>query len=578
MQKLATRLITLGVQPKLLSWPKAPGHGDAADFDKSRKALHKLIQSCHRSATSKTSATNSASNVAHVADVSHLRQDSMRESSALLDAVYDFLGRFVAYPSDASHVAHTLWIAHAHMMDAWDSTPRIAFLSPQPASGKTRALEATELLVPRAVEAVNMSSAYLFRKVGSESGRPTILYDEIDTVFGPKAKDNEEIRGLLNAGHRKGAVAGRCVTHGKRVTTEELPAYCAVALAGLHDLPDTILSRCVVVRMRRRGPTESVEAFRHRDEVETGTDLRVELERWAESVEGAACEMRPKLPDSIADRNADIWEPLIVVAELAGGDWPKRALDSAVKLVDESRESTPSMNVKLLEDLRTIFDAANAQTLATDTLITELAALEESPWGDLYKGRGLDARGLARRLKEYGVKPKTIRIGQTTPRGYERSEFVDVWERYCPAVSASHERDETSATYETLSKFLDCQLVLDDDARAHERRLLDAYHYFAQDAGVQSVSNKVFRIELNETFLMVRRYKAKSGEYMWEGIHEPDYTYQHFYDECMAGKAEMPITTAYGLYKSWSASRGMTPEPIKKLHRWLQTNSNDGYR
>jgi hypothetical protein len=185
--------------------------------------------------------------------------DSPSAGRDLLDAVHSFLGRFVAYPSGATRAAHTLWVAHAHLMDAWESTPRLAFLSPEPASGKTRALEITELLVPNPVEAVSVSAAYLFRKVGDEGERPTILYDEIDTVFGPKAKENEEIRGLLNAGHRKGAIAGRCVVRGKEVVTVDYPAYCAVALAGLGDLPDTILSRSVIVRMRRRAPGERVE-------------------------------------------------------------------------------------------------------------------------------------------------------------------------------------------------------------------------------------------------------------------------------------------------------------------------------
>src|SRR5207244_3183007 len=90
----------------------------------------------------------------------------------LLNDVRDFLRRFVAYPSSHSQVAHTLWIAHAHLMDAWESTPRIAFLSPEPGSGKTRALEVSELLVPRPVIGINVSPAYLFRKVGSTEGRP----------------------------------------------------------------------------------------------------------------------------------------------------------------------------------------------------------------------------------------------------------------------------------------------------------------------------------------------------------------------------------------------------------------------
>ena len=93
------------------------------------------------------------------------------DGAELLADVHAFLGRFVAYPSDHAHVAHTLWIAHAHAMEAWDSTPRIAFLSPEPGSGKTRALEVSEILVPNPVEAVNVTPAYLFRKVGAEEGR-----------------------------------------------------------------------------------------------------------------------------------------------------------------------------------------------------------------------------------------------------------------------------------------------------------------------------------------------------------------------------------------------------------------------
>src|SRR3954471_7829368 len=112
----------------------------------------------------------------------------------LSNAVSKYLARFVSYPSQHAHTAHTLWIMHAHLMQCWESTPRLFFCSPEPGSGKTRALEATEPLVPAPVEAVNVTPAYLFRKVGSEEG-VTILFDEIDTVFGPKAKDNEEIRG-----------------------------------------------------------------------------------------------------------------------------------------------------------------------------------------------------------------------------------------------------------------------------------------------------------------------------------------------------------------------------------------------
>ena len=368
------------------------------------------------------------------------------DGAELLADVHAFLGRFVAYPSDHAHVAHTLWIAHAHAMEAWDSTPRIAFLSPEPGSGKTRALEVSELLVPNPVEAVNVTPAYLFRKVGAEEGPPTILYDEIDTVFGPKAKDNEEIRGLLNAGHRRGAVAGRCVVRGKTVETEEIPAYCAVALAGLGWLPDTLMSRSIVVRMRRRAPTETIEPYRRRDEIDEGHELRGRLAGWAAAKGKILYAARPALPPGIEDRNADVWEALFAIADAAGGDWPKKAREAAVALIAAGREQEPSLGIRLLADLRTVF--GNTEAFFTEAILTGLQALDEAPWKDL-NGKGLDSRGLALRLRQYGIASKQIRGGTSNKKGYLRADLADAWARYLPSPQTS----ETSETAETTQHF-----------------------------------------------------------------------------------------------------------------------------
>ena len=85
-------------------------------------------------------------------------------TAELLDDIRTFLARFVVYPSRHELTAHALWIAHAWLMDCWESTPRIAFLSPEPSSGKSRALEVTEPLVPRPVHSVNTSPAYFFAR------------------------------------------------------------------------------------------------------------------------------------------------------------------------------------------------------------------------------------------------------------------------------------------------------------------------------------------------------------------------------------------------------------------------------
>lgn len=186
------------------------------------------------------------------------------DGAALLDLVEEFIGRFVAFPSEAARVACVLWATHAHVVDAFESTPRLALLSPEPASGKTRTLEILDLLVVRPLHAVNVSPSALFRKVADQKEKPTVLFDEIDTIFGPRAKEHEDLRALINAGHRRGAVALRCVGEGSRQKAVEFPAYAAVALAGLGDLPDTILSRSIAVSMRRRAPSEHIQPYRRR--------------------------------------------------------------------------------------------------------------------------------------------------------------------------------------------------------------------------------------------------------------------------------------------------------------------------
>ena len=114
------------------------------------------------------------------------------DGAALLNSVHAFLGRFVAYPSEHTHTAHVLWIAHTHLMDAWESTPRIAFLSPEPGSGKTRALEVTELLVPRPVEAINVTPILVANNTVREGGRGDLVA-------------HDPVRGLVE-------IAGRQVT------------------------------------------------------------------------------------------------------------------------------------------------------------------------------------------------------------------------------------------------------------------------------------------------------------------------------------------------------------------------------
>jgi Protein of unknown function (DUF3631) len=362
------------------------------------------------------------------------------EGAELLGEVAAMLARYVAFPSPAAHTAVTLWTAHCHAVGAFESTPRLALLSPEKGSGKTRCLEVLELLVPRPMHAVSATAAALFRAV--EARQPTLLFDEADTYFGPMAKgDHEELRGLVNAGHRKGAVAYRCVGDPAHMEVRAYPAFCAVALAGIGDLPDTILDRAVLVRMRRRAPGEEVEPFRRRKALKAGEDLRDALAAWMLTNRDHLADAEPQMPPGLVDRPADVWEALLAVADLAGGDWPARARKAALELNAERVAADTSLGIALLRDIRAVFDSADS--MATEALLEQLCALEESPWGDL-RGKPLDARGLARRLRPYDVRPANVRTGEEVRKGYLRADLHDAWTRYLP-------QPETAATAATAA-------------------------------------------------------------------------------------------------------------------------------
>jgi hypothetical protein len=359
--------------------------------------------------------------------------------AALLNEVRDFIARFVAFPDTHCLTAATLWSTHAHLVERFHTTPRLALLSPEPASGKTRVLEVLALLVPEAMFCLNASSAAIFRTLANK--QITLLVDECDAIFTRRGKDdaNEDLRALLNAGYKRGAMIPRCV--GPRHDVHMFAVHCATALSGLGDLPDTIMSRAIIIRMRRRSRSEPIEPFRTREHEPIGHQLRDRLAAWGAEVGALAGDAWPTLPDGVVDRPAEVWEPLLAVADEAGGHWPGMAREACIALAAPQAQRV-SLGVRLLADLRMIFAEANA--LSTETILARLCDGErhgleaDAPWNELH-GKPLSVRGLASMLKKYGVTSVKVKIEGRALQGYRREHLWDAWARYLPPVSENAE-------------------------------------------------------------------------------------------------------------------------------------------
>jgi hypothetical protein len=357
----------------------------------------------------------------------------------VLEKLVGFIRRYVALGEDQA-ILSALWILHTHALDAADTTPYLNIKSAEKRSGKTRLLEVHSLLVARPWFTGRVTSAVLVRKVADLT--PTLMLDESDAAFKADKEYAEALRSILNAGFRRGGVASLCVGQGANLTYEDFPVYCPKAIAGIGKLPDTVADRAIPIELRRRRPSEKVERFRLRKVEPEAAPLRAETAAWADAHLEVLSTAEPELPDELDDRAQDIVEPLFAIADQAGGEWPQRAREAAVKLLaGEVREDSESLGVRLLRDIRSVFEEEGADRLATGAILEKLHDVEEAPWGSL-RGEALDARGLARLLKPYGIKPEKLREGDDTFRGYRQTLFEDAWARYAPATPEEAEHPE----------------------------------------------------------------------------------------------------------------------------------------
>jgi uncharacterized protein DUF3631 len=353
--------------------------------------------------------------------------------AAVLWGLVAFIRRFVAL-SDEQAVILALWVIHTHAIDAADCTPYVHIKSAEKRSGKTRLLEVLALLVARAWLTGRVSAAVLVRKTANE--QPSLLLDESDAAFKGDKDYAEALRGILNAGFRRGGVTSLCVGQGANLSYQDFPVFSPKAIAGIGKLPDTIADRAVPIELRRRRRGEHVERFRQRKVEPYAVPLHSAAAAWAEANLTALAEAEPELPDELDDRAQDIVEPLLAIAEAAGGEWPDRARHAAVALLTgEHRDDAESLGVRLLRDIRSTFDAEGADKLTTGKLLEQLLKHDDAPWQYL-NGGPLGANRLARMLKPYGIAPKQFKESGGKARGYLRAHFEDAWARYLPVPAA----------------------------------------------------------------------------------------------------------------------------------------------
>ncbi len=357
--------------------------------------------------------------------------------AALLEELEILLKRFVVLPERAAETI-ALWVLHTYGFELREVSTYLGIESPEKRCGKTTLLSVLAELASRPVIAANISSPAFFRVI--QQTRPTLLIDEADTFL----QGNDELRGILNSGYtRKTAYVVRVTNQFNQTDGyRRFSCWCPKVIAAIGRLPDTLADRCIVIRMQRKKAVEQCERLRGLE----ATDLKRKCLRFVADHGPEIAKAQPAIPQTLNDRAADIWEPLLALADLAGGAWPAKAREAAERLTLSAQESNPVS--ALLLDIVFLLSGAEKNRLFTRDLMAGLNSLSDRPWSEARKGRPITDIWLAQQLRPYGARPINIWIDGAQAKGFVLSDLAEVAQRYIPRAEAQAYIAEKKAVVE----------------------------------------------------------------------------------------------------------------------------------
>ena len=327
--------------------------------------------------------------------------------------------------SEGGLTTMALWIGLTHAPDNCYVLPMLVFSSAAKRSGKSTAMECVARLARRPLSTSNISVAALFRSV--EKFAPTLLIDEADSVF----HQNDDLRTLVNGSFTKNAAfVIRCV--GEDQEPRAFSTWCPKALALIGKLPSTLSDRAFVVRLKRKGPGETIQRMRA-DNWEEFTAVQRKVARFMASAQLKIAGSEPWIPLELNDRAADSWRELLKIAEILGPPWIEDAHRAAIELSLQAELDEEDERIMLLADIREFLRRCEMKARFSSTeLLNHLLALEERPWNEWKQGKPLSARSLASVLADFGIRSKASKVSGHTLRCYETSDFVEVFRCYLP--------------------------------------------------------------------------------------------------------------------------------------------------
>ena len=368
--------------------------------------------------------------------------DSPVDAGGVLSGLADAFRRYAVLPPHAAE-ALALWCAFTWFCEASHIAPLLVLRSPEKGCGKSTVLGIIARLVYRPLPVSGITAAVLFRI--ADRHHPTILIDEGDIFLNSK---DQEIHGIINSGHSRHAPHFlRCAGDDHEIQAFNVFGPKAIAFIGR--TRDTLHDRAVEVELKRKLLHEKVARLRHGDGREL-EELARKLARLAVDHLDDFAEMKANVPESLPDRQADNWEPLLTIAMLAGEEWLEKATEAAVALTRSKEQSAPmSTGVELLRDCHEVIKTRGWRRFKAEDLVEALLDHPEADWSTHNRGKPITRKQVVKFLGDFGIITTTVRgdnafRGRETFRGYKIEQFEDAFSRYCDSLPEEAKENVTT--------------------------------------------------------------------------------------------------------------------------------------
>jgi Protein of unknown function (DUF3631) len=356
----------------------------------------------------------------------HRRRMQLRSALAWAEEVY---ADFIPNMSSGYRCISTLWAGHTHMVDAdqrliTETTPRLAVLGDTPNCGKTTTLTLTQLLSRRGlrISARTSTSAGLLKAI--QDLKVTLFIDQIEDVLTQRGRGAVRHLEIFETGYERG---------GQTLDASGLhPTFAPAAFAGLgarylgNPYMEGLRTRSIMIFMEPLPEGQYDE-----DNLYDSTFHERKVKGYGETLGIAVRNMMPQIiaanpkMEGLRLRQRQIWRPLYVLAEVAGGDWPERiaaaAREAALGL--ETSKTFIGPREQLLEDIRYVLEntKGNLTSRGIYSEIVNSRLPSAQAWPTEFQG----GRDVARALQELGLEPQQVWIDKSSRSGYKRAELEE---------------------------------------------------------------------------------------------------------------------------------------------------------